>query len=1005
MKKLFLLLMTVILTTTCAFAQAGLIKGTVVSASDNEPLPGASVVAPDGQGVATNLDGEFQIRVAEGALLKVSYVGHAAQTVKAANGMVVKLAEDNQLEEVVVTGYGSAKKLGSFVGAASVVGAAQLENTASTNFVDALQGKVAGLGIFSNTGEPAAAPGNVNIRGYSSLQFDSDPLYILDGSPVTSSVFTALNPNDIENITVLKDAASTAIYGSRAGNGVIVVTTKRGKMGEQAKVTIRATGGWSAPVQSKIKMMNSKQYLQFRDMMTASYGATAISDEARNLINIYGIDTDWQKELVKDNAGTYNLEAAIQGGGEKSNYYLSVGHLDRDGLIAKSALRRENVRASFNADIKPWLRVGFSGNFAYEKYQSNTTVAASGNFYTNGTIFQSYYMLPYDSPYYYTFNDNGGIEYGDRAIWYKYTHNGVGDANFEAALNSGSTNQVTVNASIYEEIRPIKGLTLRAQQNVYAYDRRASTAWNAVQDFELPMGGSTSWGQYTERLASESFGRLSQFTYTNTAEYTRQIGDHEFTVLLGQESIINRTNSFGVSTSGQPSNSMLLITNGTEVSIDNVSRSIGEYIVNSYFMTADYNFLEKYYVNASYRRDGCSKFAPQHRWTNFWAAGLMWNAKNESFLQPYTWLEKLQLRANYGTAGNYSGLGNYAWHGALASGSVTYNGQPTLGLASMSTPDLTWETISQFSLGVNYGMFNNRLYGSVDYYIKDTHDMILDLPYSVTTGWSSGPKNIGSMRNQGVDFVIGSDIYRSRDWYVGVNVNFNYNKNEITELFNGEKEYRLDDYGMVYVVGENSAQLNTVRYVGVDPRDGKCIWLDKNGNETKVYSDENAVNLGKNYLPSWTGGFGFNASWKGLALRADFTWAADKYIYNWAYQQLASNLSYTVANQSVKMLDTWTPENPNGTMPAITEAIQGDTRYLENSSYMRMKNLTVSYTFPQKLLSKMYLSDLTFHFTGRNLWTITADGFTGQDPEYIGNGVRLMYPNTRQFEFGVEVSF
>ncbi|MDE6402723.1 MAG: SusC/RagA family TonB-linked outer membrane protein, partial [Muribaculaceae bacterium] len=563
MKKLFLLLMTVILTTTCAFAQAGLIKGTVVSASDNEPLPGATVMAPDGQGVATNLDGEFQIRVAEGALLKVSYVGHAAQTVKAANGMVVKLAEDNQLEEVVVTGYGSAKKLGSFVGAASVVGAAQLENTASTNFVDALQGKVAGLGIFSNTGEPAAAPGNVNIRGYSSLQFDSDPLYILDGSPVTSSVFTALNPNDIENITVLKDAASTAIYCSRAGNGVIVVTTKRGKMGEQAKVTIRATGGWSAPVQSKIKMMNSKQYLQFRDMMTASYGATAISDEARNLINIYGIDTDWQKELVKDNAGTYNLEAAIQGGGEKSNYYLSVGHLDRDGLIAKSALRRENVRASFNADIKPWLRVGFSGNFAYEKYQSNTTVAASGNFYTNGTIFQSYYMLPYDSPYYYTFNDNGGIEYGDRAIWYKYTHNGVGDANFEAALNSGSTNQVTVNASIYEEIRPIKGLTLRAQQNVYAYDRRASTAWNAVQDFELPMGGSTSWGQYTERLASESFGRLSQFTYTNTAEYTRQIGDHEFTVLLGQESIINRTNSFGVSTSGQPSNSMLLITNGT----------------------------------------------------------------------------------------------------------------------------------------------------------------------------------------------------------------------------------------------------------------------------------------------------------------------------------------------------------------------------------------------------------------------------------------------------------
>ena len=1005
MKKLFLLLMTVILTTTCALAQAGLIKGTVVSASDNEPLPGASVVAPDGQGVATNLNGEFSIKVAPGTILKVSYVGYDVASVPAADGMIVKLVENNKLDEVVVTGYGSAKNLGSFVGAASVVGATQLENTASTNFVDALQGKVAGLGIFSNTGEPSAAPSNVNIRGYSSLQFSVDPLYILDGAPVSSAVFTAINPNDIESITVLKDAASTAIYGSRAGNGVIVITTKRGKMGEQAKVTIRASVGWSAPVQSKIEMMDSYQYLQFRDNMTAAFGSTPISDQARMLITQYGINTDWQKELIKDNAGTYNAEATIQGGGEKSNYYLSLGHMDRDGLIARSELRRESLRASFNADVKPWLRVGFSGNFAYEKYATNSTVAEAGKFYTNGTVFQSYYMLPYDSPYYYTFNENGDIQYGERANWYKYTKNGTGDANFEADLNKGSTNQITINASIYEELRPVKGLVLRAQQNVYAYDRRASTAWHATEDYELPMGGSTSWGQYTERLVGESFGRLTQFTYTNTAEYSRQIGDHEFTVLLGQESIINRTNSFGVSTAGQPSNLLMLLTNGTEITMSDVTHATGEFVVNSYFMTADYNFLEKYYVNASFRRDGCSKFAPRHRWSNFWAVGGMWDAKKELFLQPLTWLEKLQVRANYGTAGNYSGLGNYEWRGVLAGGSVTYNGQPTLGLATMSTPDLTWETIKQFSLGINYGMFNNRLYGSIDYYIKDTHDMILDLPYSATTGWTNGPKNIGSMRNEGVDFVIGSDILHTRDWYVGVNVNFNYNSNKITELFNGEKEYRLDDYGKVYVVGENSAQLNTVRYVGVDHRDGKCIWLDKDGNETKVYDANNAVNLGKNYLPSWTGGFGVNASWKGLALRADFTWAADKYIYNWAYQQLASNLSYTTSNQSVKMLDTWTPQNPEGNMPAITEAIQGDTRYLENSSYMRMKNLTVSYSLPQTILKKISISDLTFRFTGRNLWTVTADGFTGQDPEYQGNGVRLMYPNTRQYEFGFEVSF
>lgn len=1005
MKKLFLLLMTVILTTTCAMAQAALIKGTVVSASDNEPLPGATVLAPNGQGVATDINGEFSLRVEPGTVLSVSYVGYKKASMSATDGMVIKLQEDNQLEEVVVTGYGSAKKLGSFVGAASVVNAAQIENTPASNFVDALQGAVPGLGIFSNTGEPASSPANINIRGYSSLEYDVTPLFVLDGSPITAAVFTSLNPNDIESVTVLKDAASTAIYGSRAGNGVIVITSKKGKFGEQAKVTLSAKVGWSAPVQSQIKMMNSAQYLQFRDNMTEAYGATPIGGVQRMLIEKYGFDTDWRDEMIKSDAMTYSTEASIRGGSEKSNYFLSLGHFDQDGLIAKSGLRRETLRASLNADIKPWLRVGFSGNFAYEKYETNSTASYAGDFYINGPIFQAYYMLPFESPYLYSIDDAGNIVYGEKATWHQYSLGGQPDANFVSSLNTGSSNQITVNASIFQELRPIKGLVLRAQQSAYAYDRRASTKWTATEDYFLPDGTRTSFSQYTERLAGESFGRLTQFTYTNTAEYTAQIADkHEFTVLLGQESIINRTNSFGVSTSGQPSNSLMLITNGTVVTKEDVSCSVGEYVVNSYFMTADYNFAERYYLNASVRRDGCSKFAPEHRWSTFYAFGLMWNAKNESFFSPITWLDALQVRANFGTAGNYSGLGNYEWHGALGT-AITYNGQPTLGLAKPSNKDLTWETVQQFSAGVNYSVFNRRLYGNVDFYIKDTKDLILDLPYSLTTGWSGAATNIGSLRNTGVDFEIGSDIYTSKDWYVGVKANFNYNDAKVVELYNGLNEYRMENTGMVYVVGENPFQLNSVRYVGVDPRDGKCLWLDKNDNLTKVYSADNAVNLGKNYRPSWTGGFGVNARWKGLALRADFTWAADKYIYNWAYQQLASNLSYTQMNQSVKMLDTWTPQNPNGTMPAITEAIQGDTRYLENSSYCRMKNLTVSYTLPTNLLNKIDVSDVTFRFTGRNLLTFQSSEFTGMDPEYQNNGVRLQYPNTRQYEFGVEISF
>lgn len=1006
MKKLFIFLTTVLLTTVVGMAQNGTIKGTVVSASDGEPLIGVSVVAESGQGVTTNIEGEFSIGVKAGTILKISYIGYEAQSVAAANGMTVRLKEDvTSLSEVVVTGYGTARKLGSFVGAASVVGTAQLENTPSSNFVDALQGAVPGLGIFSNTGEPSSSPTNINIRGYSSIYYDVTPLFVLDGSPVSSAVFTALNPNDIENITVLKDASATAIYGSRAGNGVIVITSKRGKFGEQSKVTIRANYGWSAAVNSGIEMMNSAQYLKFRDDMTEAFGSPRLQGVQRDLIEKYGIDTDWRDEMIKDNAPTYSFDATIRGGAEKSNYFLSLGHYDQEGLIAKSGLRRESLRASFNADLKPWLRVGFSSNIAYEKYESNSTAAQAGRFYANGPIFQAYYALPYESPYLYSIDDNGKINFGDKSNWLKYSLGGQPNANFVSALDTGSGNQITINATIFEELRPIKGLILRAQQAAYAYDSRSTTRWTATEDYELPMGGFTNFGQYTERLAGESFSRMYQFTYTNTAEYNRTFGGmHDMTILLGEEAIINHRNGFGVGTSGQPSNKLMMLTNGTTVIMDNVSHSAGEYVVNSYFLNGDYNFDERYYINASIRRDGCSMFAPGNRWSTFYAVGLMWNAKDESFLQPYTWIDALQVRANYGSTGNYSGLGDFAWHGALGTG-TNYNGQPTMGLAKPSNKDLRWEKINQFSAGVNYSFFNRHLHGTVDYYIKDTKDLILPLPYSVTTGWDANDTNIGSLRNSGVDFQIGSDIYRDRDWYVGVKANFNYNHAEITELFNGETEYRLDKYGLVYVVGEDPNQLNTVRYAGVDKRDGKCLWYDKDGNLTKVYSEDNAVNLGKSYMPSWTGGFGFNASWKGLGIRADFTWAADKYIYNWAYQQLASNLSFTQGNQSVKMLDTWTPKNPNGSMPAITEAIQGDSRYLENSSYCRLKNLTVTYSLPQNWLKKVDMSDVIFHFTGRNLLTFNSSEFTGIDPEYVGNGVRLQYPNTRQYEFGVEVSF
>lgn len=1007
MKKLFSFLMAVVLTSAAAFAQSRVVTGTVVSDAGNEPLAGATVQPVGGSaGVATDLDGRFSISVPQSVqLLRISYLGMESQEVAVKDNLEIRLkSSSTMLDAVVVTGYGSAKKLGTVVGSVSVVDEAAIENTPATTFVDALQGQVPGLAIYSNTGEPASPPSNINIRGVNSLEASNTPLFILDGAPVSSSFFTSINPADIDNITVLKDASATSIYGSRAANGVIVITTKKGRYGEQAKVTVRGSVGWSSRVRSDIDMMDSKQYLQFREEQAAAFGVADLSQHEKDLINIHGISTDWQKEMMRDNAPTYSFEAAVQGGTEKTNYYISLGHNKQEGLIARSDFQRETLRASFDTKIKEWFRVGFQANLGVEHYMTNSVAAYAGKFYINGPIVLSYAMLPYDAPYYYTFDENGKIQFGQKAEYYLYTYGGVADANFLNANNKGRNNQLSLNATLYEQFNPIKGLTIRFQQAAEGIESRGTSINPALEDYMTPMGVMTNFGsQYLSASRGESFSRRYQFTYTNTAEYRTTINDvHEITALLGQESIITRANGFSVSTSLQPNNIQMLLTNGTNVTMENVGQSISEFIMNSYFLQGDYGFDSRYFFNFTVRRDGSSKFAPGHRWATFYALGAMWNLKNEKFLESTKWLDDLKFRVNYGTTGN-SGIDPYLYMGTVGTGAA-YDGSNSIGLTQQSNNELTWETVAQFNVGFGYSVFN-RLYGNVDYYIKDTHDMLMSIPYSVTTGWSGGMANIGSLRNTGVDFEIGSHIYQDKDWYVGARINFNYNKNTITELFNGLQEYPLAEYGYMFQVGQDPYQYYMVRYAGVDPQDGKQMWYDKDGNITKVYNENDQVTLGKGFNAPWTGGFGVNARYKGLAIQADFNWAGDKYILNCA-DQLICNPQYMYnMNQSVKMLDSWRYPGQVTDMPAITETIQADTRYLQNSSFIRMKNLTVSYALPKTFLQKLYLSDVIFRFTGRNLLTFTTDDYTGNDPEYVGNLVRFNYPNTRQYEFGVEISF
>ena len=1005
MKKLFLLLMAVMLTTVTGLAQV--IHGTVVSAADDEPLVGASIVTKGSGAAVTDVDGKFAIHVAPGTHITISYVGYATQTLPAAEGMVVKLAQaDNILNDVVVTGYGTGKKLGSIVGSVNVVGTQTLEDTPSANFVDALQGQVPGLAIFSNTGEPSSVPSSIRIRGVNSLSGNT-PLFICDGAPATSSIFTTLNPSDIESVTVLKDAASTAIYGSRAANGVIVITTKKGRYSEDATVTVRANAGWSSQANDKIDMMTSEEFVRFRDLVH-----TPVSNEVRDFVNKYGINTDWKDYLIKDHALLYSVDARIQGGTEKTRYYLSLADYYQDGLIDRSDITRQTLRFNLDSKLKNWLQVGISANVGFEKYATNNAAnseSSNSGIYSNNPFFMVYNLLPYDSPYYYSFNENGDIVFGDRAKYYHYSQ--TTDPNYvnRKAFNGKRTN-LTAMVTLYEQIMPVKGLTIRAQQNVNAYDYRNSASRPQQQNEITPMGDVIKL-EDIDAYSSESFQRWYQFTYTNTAEYKFTINDaHDLSFLIGQESIITRNHNFGVSTSGQPNYIQNLLTQGTTVTMDDVSHGKSESIMNSYFLTGSYSYADKYFLDAAVRRDGSSKFAPGHRWGTFWSVGAMWDMAKEEFIHTNEWFSDLKLRVNYGTAGNSSGIGNYDYFGTVGSGSV-YNGNNATGISGMSNDHLTWETVKSFDVGVDAAFFNSKLRGSVDFYVKNTENMLMEVPYSFTTGWSGGTANVGSMRNMGVDVDLHYNILQTRDWYVGLDVNFGYNKNTITELFNGLESFTIPGTGITYRKGQNPFTITQVRYAGVDPRDGQQMWYDKDGNLTKHFDESDEVDLGKSFIAPWNGGFGINARWKGLSLRADFNWSAKKYIFNatnW-YIRDPSVAVQRNTNAAVELLNVWTKPGDVTDIPNIVDLygvpqeIQPDSRWVESSSFLRLKNLTIAYSLPKTWMDAVKMKDVTLHFTGRNLLTFTS--FNGVDPEYEGNVVQMMYPNTRQFEFGLEVSF
>lgn len=992
MKKRLSLMLLCMVATIAAWAQT-VITGTVVSAADGEPLIGASVkVKGEKTAAVTDMNGKFKIRTEAGKTLVFSYIAMETMERPAKNGMLVKMqTAEEMMDELVVTGYGSAKKLGSLVGSVVTVDNKKMEKAVTPNFTDALAGQVSGLSVLTSSGDPQKSA-SIRLRGINSINSSSTPLFILDGAPISSTMFNTLNPSDIQNITVLKDAASTAIYGSRAANGVIVITSKKGKLNEKANLVVKGQYGFSTPVSDGLQMMNSQQYIQFRDMI-----GQPVSQSVKDLVNNYGISTNWRDEVLSNNAPTYTVDAALTGGSENINYYLSFNHHSQEGLIEQSKMHREALRANVEARLNRWFKAGVQANLGTNSYQQNNEAEASDLYTSNPMIF-SRLALPYDAPKYYSFDENGNIVWGNRADVLKYS--GLQHPSFVNENRSYKKNNLTLMLNAFEQLNPIEGLTIRAQQAMDGYDYTTDNRYIPYEAFTTPMGTSVP---ASEGYVSNSFQRYASYTFTHTIEYRKKVKGHNFSALLGQESIFSRSRSFGVFTEGQTDPRQLRLTDGTSIAIGNLSDSRAEESFNSFFATFAYDFDGKYFLDASYRADGSSKFAPGHRWGHFYSVGGMWDLKKENFLKDVDWLDVLQARATYGLVGNSTGAGSYDYYGLFGTGSM-YNGQSSMGISNPSNSTLTWEKVGSFNAGVSFG-FLDRVVLNVDAYRRKTTDMLMSIPFSYTTGFGGGMGNIGAMVNKGFDADVNVKILKSNDFDWSLKANVNYNKNEITELFAGRDEYIIANTGLKLEVGKPYGEFYYVEYAGVDPRDGKPMWYDKDGNLTKVYNEERDSKFtGKQRYAPWSGGFGTSFSWKGLSITADFAWQAGKYMINNDNYFLKNANQGTSFNQSVDMLNIWTKPGDITDIPKYGEQVQFDTHLLEDASFLRMKNLIVQYSFPEKWMKATKgIQNAKVFFVGRNLFTATK--FSGYDPEPDINLVKFNYPNTRQFVFGMELTF
>jgi TonB-linked SusC/RagA family outer membrane protein len=1038
MKKILMLFSLLLVTSYLVMAQTTLVTGTVNSSEDGSALPGVFVtVKGTTLGTITGPDGKYSLQVPTTArTLVFSFVGYVTQEQEVAgrNSIDVVLQLDLfNVDEVVVVAYGTQQKR-DVAGAISTVDGGEIAKMNLQSFDQALAGKAAGVSITLPNGVLNNPP-VIRIRGFNSITSSSNPLVVVDGVPVfTGNIggtaiqnsLADINPSDIESMEILKDASATALYGSRAANGVIIITTKHGS-GGRAKVTYDGFAGWTEPYRL-FDLMNAEQYIAHKNLAYANAGSSVVLHQV-NDADGNPIDTDWA-DLVYQKGFQQSHAITVSGSSANTTYFLSVGYTDQDGMIKQNFYTRQNARMNVDHKVNKYISIG--ANIAYTNGYTESPNTGS-SFATAGAARLAFVLPPIIGPY---LNDGSYNLYGS----------GIGGMGTGLASGLGYHNPVQIFdtnkhttesdrilATLTGTIEPFKGLILKTVYGMDNLSRETTTFWS-------PIGGDGyGYGGYAYNWT----GKDKRWTWTNTANYNiTLLNKLNVGLLAGLEYQRTVGRSWNASKTSVSDPFFETFAGSWTTAYGVPGGGYGENFYASYFGRVTANWEKKYYVEGSFRRDGYSGLSADNKWGNFGGVSAMWNISKENFIAS-TGLNEIfsdiRLKVSYGRVGNMFGIGNYS--SLFLYSASLYGDEPTLAFSQAGNADLMWETSDKYDAGLSFGILNDRLQAEINYFYNDINNLILDVPQSPSKGipGNSIPANVGSMYNKGLEFSLTSYNITKPNLSWTTNFNFTYLKNMVTELAPGVDEIRATTGGLettnITVVGQPVGMLLAVETHGVDPQTGRRIFVNSAGDEILysheaankwTYRDDGSVAPAvttasdavawASPLPKFYGGIDNNLEFKGFDVALNLTYAFGFYVYSGSK---AGTRDQRWWNNSVEVYETaW--KQP-GDITNIPKPIMNDnvsngsafpiTENIEKGDYLKVRNLSVGYTFKNLLPGVMNISSLRVYGQVFNAYMFTK--YSGSDPEVSTNtdsntapGIdRNTAPQARTFTFGVNVSF